>query len=111
MTPEYFEANHAGTFALENHVRYIREVRAGQRVTIRSRAIGRSEKRFHVLHFMVNDDLGALAATSEMIGTHVDLGIRRSSPFPPHVAAAFDRLLAEHSSLPWPAPVCGAMRV
>jgi acyl-CoA thioester hydrolase len=111
LTMEYFEANYAGTFALEAHIRYFNEVRVGQRITVRTRVIGRSDKRFHFLHFMSNDDTQKLASTSEVIGTHVDLRIRRSAPFPPNVAAAFDRLIAEHAALPWPAPVCGAMLV
>jgi acyl-CoA thioester hydrolase len=111
LTQEYFEANHTGTFALEGHVRYINEVRVGQQVSIRTRAVGRSDRRFHFLHFMTNDDTGKLSATLEAIGTHVDLRIRRSAPFPPQVAAAFDQLLAEHAKLPWLPPVCGAMGV
>jgi len=111
LTNEYFEANHAGTFALEGHIRYLNEVRVGQQVTIRTRAIGRSEKRFHFLHFMTNDDTHALAATLEAIGTHVDLNIRRSAPFPAQVADAFDRLLDDHRRLPWAPPICGSMRV
>jgi len=111
LTQEYFEANHTGTFALEGHVRYINEVRVGQQVSIRTRAIARSDRRFHFLHFMTNDDTAKVSATLEAIGTHVDLKIRRSAPFPPQVAAAFDELLAEHAILPWPAPVCGAMKV
>ena len=56
LTREYFEANHAGSFALEHHVRYLAEVRVGQQVTLRSRALDRSAKR---LHFMMsqNDSL------------------------------------------------------
>jgi acyl-CoA thioester hydrolase len=111
LTTEYFRQCHATTFALEGHVRYFNEVRVAQQVTIRTRVIGRSDKRFHIVHFMSNDDLGKLAATMEAIGTHVDFEARRSAPFPPHIAAAFDRLLAEHSQLPWPAPLCGAMHV
>jgi acyl-CoA thioester hydrolase len=111
LTNDYFEANHTGTFALEGHVRYINEVRVGQQVSIRTRAVGRSDRRFHFVHFMTNDDAGKLAATLEAIGTHVDLRIRRSSPFPSQVASAFDQLLAEHAQLPWPPPLCGAMKV
>jgi acyl-CoA thioester hydrolase len=111
LTAEYFEKSHATTFALESHVRYFHEVRVGQQVTVRTRAIARSDKRFQMLHFMSNDDAGTLAATMEAIGTHVDFQLRKSSPFPPHITAAFDRLLAEHSKLPWPAPLCGAMHV
>jgi hypothetical protein len=35
--------------------------------------------------------------------------VRRSSPMPPAVTDAIDRLLAEHRKLTWDAPVCGAM--
>jgi acyl-CoA thioester hydrolase len=111
LTSEYFAANHAGTFALEGHMRYINEVRVGQQVTIRTRAIGRSDRRFHFLHFMTNDDTGKLASTLEGIGTHVDLNLRRSAPLPAQIASAFDSLLAEHARLPWAAPLCGAMKV
>jgi acyl-CoA thioester hydrolase len=111
LTKEYFVANQAGTFALESHVRYLKEVRIGQQVSVRTRAVGRSEKRFHLLHLMANDDTRVLAATCETIGTHVDLRTRRSSPFPSEIADAFDRVLAEHQRLPWAAPLCGSMRV
>jgi acyl-CoA thioester hydrolase len=111
LSDDYFLANQTGTFALEGHIRYINEVRVGQHITLRTRLIGRSDRRFHMLHFMTNDDTGKLSATMEAIGTHVDLRIRRSSPFPSQVAELFDRLLAEHRALPWPAPVCGSMHV
>ena len=111
LTSEYFEKNHTGTFALEGHIRYFNEVRVGQQVTVRTRAVGRSDRRFHFIHYMSNDDKRVLAATMEGIGTHVDLNLRRSSPFPPQVAAPFDRLAAQHAALPWPALLCGAMKV
>jgi acyl-CoA thioester hydrolase len=107
---DYFTAHQAGTFALEMHVRYLAEVRVGQRVIIRSRAIGRSAKCFHFMHFMVHADSGVLAATEEVVGTHVNLRTRRTAPMPPEVAEALDRLLAEHRRLPWEAPICGVMK-
>jgi acyl-CoA thioester hydrolase len=110
LTPAYCEANQAGSFALEQHVRYLAEVRVGQHLRIHSRALGRSAKRLHFMHFMVMDDTSVLAATEEGIGTHVDLRVRRSSPLPAPLAAAYDRLLAEHGQLPWNAPVCGVMK-
>src|SRR5581483_11050384 len=69
----YFEANHAGTFALEQHIRFLAEVRVGQHVTLRTRLLGRSAKRFHFMHFMFNDDRELLAATGEFVGAHIDL--------------------------------------
>ncbi len=110
LTKEYFVTNQAGTFALEGHIRYLNEVREGQTVNVRTRLIGRSEKRFHMLHFLVNEDRSVLSAMMEGIGTHVDLRVRRSSPLGPAVAAAMDELIAQHSRLPWEPPLCGAMR-
>jgi acyl-CoA thioester hydrolase len=110
LTTAYFEANQAGTFALEHHLRFLSEVRAGQTVTIRTRVLGRTLKRFHFMHFMVKDDGDILAATEEAVGSHVDLRIRRTSPLPHHVVDEFDRLLGEHSRLAWAAPVCGVMK-
>src|SRR5262245_37199309 len=109
LTRTYFEANHAGSFALEQHFRYLKEVRVGQHVTIRSRVLGRTAKRWHSIHFMTIDELDALAATAESVKTHVDMRVRRSSPMPPVITDAIDRLLAEHRNLDWDAPVCGAM--
>jgi acyl-CoA thioester hydrolase len=110
LNAAYMEANQAGTFALQQHTRFLREVRVGQRVTLRTRMLGRTSKRFHFIHFMVNEDMRVLAATGESVGAHVDLRVRRMSPMPAAIAAAFDRLIEEHSALPWTAPVCGAMR-
>ena len=110
LTEAYFAANRAGSFALAQHFRYLKEVRAGQHVTLRSRVLGRSAKRWHTIHFMTIDGLDALVATGEAVSTHVDLTVRRSSPMPPAVTAAIDRLLAEHARLGWDAPVCGAMQ-
>ncbi len=110
LTREYFAAHQAGSFALAQHFRYLKEVRLGQHVTLRSRVLGRSEKRWHTMYFMVIDELDVLAATAETVSTHVDMRVRRSSPMPPAITGAIDRLLAEHARLGWDAPVCGALQ-
>jgi acyl-CoA thioester hydrolase len=109
LTGKYFEANAAGSFLLEAHVRHLSEVRVGQSVTIRTRMLGRSAKRLHFMNFMVKEDT-VLAATSESVAAHIDMRIRRSSPLPPTIALAIDELVSEHSGLGWPAPVCGVMK-
>ena len=40
LTRAYFDANNAGSFALEAHVRYLSEVRVGQSVVIYYRLLG-----------------------------------------------------------------------
>ncbi|MBI3158437.1 MAG: thioesterase family protein [Chloroflexi bacterium] len=107
---DYHRRSGCGSFALESHVRHLAEVRAGDGVKVYSRALARSEKVLHAMHFMAKTD-GALAATLEYVGVHIDMGTRRSSPLPPEVAAGYDRLLAGHAALGWEPPVCGAMGV
>lgn len=110
FTHEYMKTNRAGSFALELHVRYLNEVKAGQHVTLRTRALARTAKRIHYLHFMTIDERDdVLSATGEIVSAHVDMNVRRQSPFPPELTDPFDKMLATHTGLPWPAPVCGTM--
>ena len=110
MDRQYLEANQAGTFALEAHIRYLSEVRVGKRVTIRTRALGRTEKRLHFLHLMVLDEDAKLAATCEFIAAHIDMTIRRMSPLPEFIRQQFDQLLDEHHRLAWEPLLCGSMQ-
>ena len=105
----YFLPNKTGSFALETHIRYLNEVRVGSHVTIRTRALGRSAKRFHFMHFMTIDESGLLAAVQEHVGAHIDMNLRRMSPIAPEVAERFDRLVEEQNALGWDPPVCGVM--
>jgi acyl-CoA thioester hydrolase len=109
LTREHFTAHRTGSFALEQHFRYLKEVRFGQHVTLRGRVLGRSAKRWHTIHFMTIDEPDGLAATSETVSTYVDMTVRRSAPMPPGITSAIDRLLGEHVNLDWDAPICGAM--
>lgn len=109
MDREYFQTNHTGSFALAQHFSYRKEVRVDEQVVLRSRVLGRSERKFHVMHFMVKKEGQVLAATGEFLGAHIDMRVRRTSPFLSDVAVAIDRMAAEHSALGWDAPVCGAM--
>ena len=52
LTLEHFTANKTGSFALTQHFRYLKEVRLGQHVTLRSRVLGRSAKRWHAIYFL-----------------------------------------------------------
>ena len=106
----YMRAHHAGSFALETHTRYLAEVKIGNHITVRTRLLGRTPKRIHFMHFMTIDGTGALAATQEHIGAHIDMRVRRMAPFPDEILARYDAILAEHNKLPWEAPLCGSMK-
>jgi acyl-CoA thioester hydrolase len=106
----YCRANQIGHFVLETHIRYLSEVRVGQHITIRSRALGRTEKRIHYIHFMTIDETGALASTAEHVSAHIDMHVRRMSPIPAEFCARYDELVARQNQLSWDPPVCGSMK-
>ena len=106
---EVITEHHAGTFALESHVRYFSEVRVGQTIALYGRVIARSEKRFHAMQFMANPDTQAVSASLAVINCYIDLNARRMAAMPAEVQQNLDRLIREHAQLDWPAPVCGVM--
>ena len=111
LTQEYFAENNAGSFVLEQHIRYLAEVRVGETVSVRARALGRSERKLHFIVYLVKEGVSVLAATSEIISGHIDMSRRRTSPIPPPIAFVFDEVLRMHAILSCPAPVNGFMRV
>jgi acyl-CoA thioester hydrolase len=111
LDENYFRGGNFGVFTLKQFIQYFAEVRVGQTVAIHTRLIGRSAKRFHFLHFMINETASQLAATFEALITHADLKIRRAAPMPAQIAQKFDVTLAKDETLDWEAPVCGAMRL
>ena len=106
----YFREKQAGAFALKHFIQYFAEVRVDQTVAIRTRLIGRSDRRFHFMHFMINESAGQLASILEVLGTHADLKIRRAAPMPSELADKFDAILAKDQQLDWQAPVSGIIR-
>lgn len=110
MDEHYFRTRQLGGFALKHHIQYLAEVRQGDVAAVRTRLLGRSPKRIHFMHFLINETRHQLAATLESLGTHADMKRRRSAEVPPDIAAKMDATLEAHRQLPWQAPVCGVIR-
>jgi acyl-CoA thioester hydrolase len=110
MDEEYYRSTDGGAFALEQHICYLAEVKVGETVAIYTRVNGRTAKRIHFTHFMVNETTGKLAATLETVTSHANTITRRTSPFPDAIAKAIDAIIAEHEQLEWEAPLCGVIR-
>jgi acyl-CoA thioester hydrolase len=72
----------SGMAAVEQHIEYKRELRAGDLVTIRSAVLEIRNKSIRISHEMRNDDTGEVAATSILVAVHMDVITRKASPFP-----------------------------
>jgi acyl-CoA thioester hydrolase len=90
---DYHNTSGNGSFALEAHTRYMAELKMGEEFKIYSRAIQRNAKLFLMIHYMVRAD-GQIAAILEMLGIHIDMGSRRSSPMPAPIAKLWDEQIA-----------------
>jgi acyl-CoA thioester hydrolase len=74
-------------FALEMHVRYLREVHLQDPMQVRIQILDLDEKRIHYWMELVHAGERWLSATMESISLHIDMGTRRSTPFPPDIMA------------------------
>ena len=101
----YVEQHGHSLFALETHVNYRRELRAGDPIRITTQLLGFDEKRVHYIQNMYHAAEGHLAATSEWLGLHVDLAARRSAPLPADAVARLAAVHKAHAALPVPPEV------
>ncbi len=111
MTSEYLQRCHSGAFALRHFINYFSEIHAGQTAALHTRVLGRTDKRFHFMHFMINETADQVASSFESLGTHADLEQRRSAAFPPFIAEALDVQIQRDRQLDWEAPVCGILNL
>jgi len=104
------KAVNGGMFALRQFIQYLAEVHVGETVTVRTRVLGKSAKRLHFMHFMINETTGKLASTFEVLGSYVDMTTRRTTPFNDEMAALIQKRIDEHAAIDWNAPISGVIR-
>jgi acyl-CoA thioester hydrolase len=111
LTPEYHQAHGTGTFDLEHHIHFLREVMPRDVVTVYARLVAHSAKRLHYLLFLIDETKDRLAATFECMNAFAALAARGTAPWPPEISARIAADVDFNNELDWPAPVCGAMQV
>jgi len=85
LHPSRFAQDGAGMVAVEQHVRYKRELHAGDAVTIESTLLDVKDKSIRMLHKMVHDASGEVAATTVVVGVHIDASLRKAISLPQDV--------------------------
>jgi acyl-CoA thioester hydrolase len=100
--PDYVAQRNCSFFTAEVHVRYLRELHAGDPVRVTVQLIDCDAKRLHFFEQLFHATEGWVSATSEDIALHVDMGTKRSAPFPADVMARIAKMQAAHARLPRP---------
>lgn len=89
-------------FAVEAPVRYLGELRLGQRLAVETRLLAADAKRLHYFHTMRAEGARPVAATFECLSVHVDMATRRAAPFDAADLARAQAAAAAHALLPPP---------
>jgi acyl-CoA thioester hydrolase len=101
---DYLKSGHS-TFTAEVHVRYLRELHAGDPVRVTFQMLAHDEKRIHYFEQLFHAEQGWVSATSENMTLHVDMAAKKVVPFPPAARRSLARMQAAHARLPRPEPV------
>ncbi len=88
-------------FTVENHICYLHELLAGERLAVTTQLLLAEGRKMRVFHRLHGQD-GRLAATVESMLLHVDLTTRRSSEPPAGIRAKLAGYMAAHGSMPVP---------
>jgi len=80
-----FARDGSGMAAVEQHIQYKRELHPGDAITIQSAVLEVKDKSIHMLHKMVNDASGEVAAITVVVGVRIDASIRKAIRLPEDV--------------------------
>jgi acyl-CoA thioester hydrolase len=81
LSPSYLRSANRGMAAVEQHISYLKELHAGDIVTVRSTLLELKEKSLRFVHEMTNDETGEVAARTTLKGVHLDTIARKSCAF------------------------------
>ena len=99
---DYVKTRRHSCYTAEVHVRYLRELHAGDPVRVTFQLLDYDAKRMHYFEQLFHSSDGWVSATSENMSLHVDMVAGKTAPFPDDVARGLARMQAAHANLPRP---------
>ena len=93
MTGGYLREARRGMSTFEIELKFLREVGAGDLLSIRSGLVHLGATSFRLVHHMFNERQGTLAAVMSQFGVLLDMDARRPTPFPAELRARCEALL------------------
>jgi len=102
LSENYIRTRNMSFFALEAHVRYLREVHLGDPLQVSILMVGTDAKRLHLFKELRHAKEGWVSATSETMTLHVDMSVRKVAPFPEDIQANLRKVAEAHAQVPRP---------
>jgi acyl-CoA thioesterase FadM len=87
MTPAYQREQRRGFSTFEFQLEFLGDLRAGDPVVVRTGLLHVGTSSLRVFHRMSNPRTGALVATLDQLGVHLDMDARRPTPLPDDLKA------------------------
>jgi acyl-CoA thioester hydrolase len=98
----YVERMRRSLYTAEVHIRYLRELHAGDPVRVTFQLLGHDAKRLHYFEQLFHATDGWVSATSENMALHVDMATRKTAAFAAPIAARLAKMATSHALLPRP---------
>ncbi len=97
ITPGYLRESQCGMAAVEQRIAYRRELMAGDVIVIRSGILEVKEKVMRFFHEMQDGASGEIAASTVLVGVHMDRRIRKSAPFPTELLERVRKMVVDYA--------------
>lgn len=95
LTPAYLKRHGRGMAAVEQRIRYLRELHPGDPVSVHTRMIEVKDRSMRFAHEMRDDSTGDVVATSELTAVHLDAVLRRATVIAGEIRGQAEALLPE----------------
>ena len=101
LGPSYANDRRLTIYTAEVHLCYVRELHLGDKVTVTYQLLDHDDKRLRAYQEILHAD-GWLAATSESLSLHIDMGGPKVAPFPDDIMRKVEAMREAHAGLPLP---------
>ncbi len=102
ITEDHINVSSSSTFAVECHITWQRELALEDPFVITSQLLAYDDKRIHQFMRMYHAEQHYLAATAEWLNLHVDLNVRKVSPWPDAIRDKIAEFAGRQDDCGWP---------
>ena len=101
----------SSTFAVESHITWQRELLLDEPYFITAHLLAYDNKRIHQFMRMYHAEKYFLASTAEWLNLHVDIDVRKVSPWPDAMRSRIAAFAERQGNWKWPAEVGKQMHI
>ena len=102
LSPDWLRKHGRGMVAVDQRIAYLRELHAGDVVTVRTAVLEVRDKVIRFAHELRDASDDSVCAVTQIVAAHLDMDARRACKLPEHIAATASTRVTR-LALPWQA--------